>query len=82
MKPYIIIFKPRSLDDREELDIVYATSDSNAMFKWLNDPENNRKHYTGRFNDPITEEDVESFNRDYESFRKEQYKPSPYFGYN
>ncbi len=35
MKPFIILFKPRSLDDNIELEIVYEETDTKAIFKWL-----------------------------------------------
>lgn len=82
MKKFIILFKPRSLDDRVELDIVEENTNRDAMFKWLEKNRNTLKHFTGFINDPITDEQAKLFEEDYEKFREHFYKGSPYFGYN
>ncbi len=82
MKKFIILFKPRSLDDRVELDIVEENTNRDAMFKWLEKNRNTLKHFTGFINDPITDEQAKFFEEDYEKFREQFYKGSPYFGYN
>ena len=51
----------------------------------LNGQKKNRntlKHFTGFINDPITDEQAKLFEEDYEKFREQFYKGSPYFGYN
>jgi len=82
MKKFIILFKPRSLDDRIELEIIEEETNREAMFKWQEQNRGTLKHFSGFINDPITDEQVELFNKDYEKFRSEFYKPSKYFGYN
>ena len=82
MKNFIILFKPRSLDDRVELEVVKSDTNKNAMFKWLEENRNTFKHFVGYNNDPITEEEAELFTKDYEKFRSNNYKASPFFGYN
>lgn len=82
MKPFIILFKPRSLDDNVELEIVHEETNTKAMFKWIEENKNKGKHYSGYIIEPLTEEQVILFNKDYSIFKKEFYKPSPYFGYD
>jgi hypothetical protein len=82
MKPYIILFKPRSLDDNIELEIVYETTETRAMFKWLEENKNTGKHYSGYLGKPLNNEQEILFKEDYVKFKKEFYKPSPFFGYD
>jgi len=82
MKSFIILFKPRSLDDNVELEIVKEETNTKAMFKWLEQNKNTGKHYSGYIIEPLTEEQEFLFNKDYLSFKKEFYKPSPYFGHD
>ena len=80
MNQYIIMFKPRSLDDRVELELVNENSAEAAMFKWFR--ENPNKHYSGYCHAAMTEEQLNLFNTDYEQFRKENYKSHTAFDYN
>ena len=80
MNKFIILFKPRSLDDRIELDVVEAETNKKAMFKWLEENKNTLKHFVGFNNEPILEEQLKLFTEDYEQFRTNNYKSSSYFG--
>ena len=82
MKYFAILYKPRSLDDRVELELIEEVSNNAAMFKWLELNKGTSKHCSGYLNDSIDENDIELFNSDYESFRNKYFKPSIYFDYN
>lgn len=82
MKNFIILYKPRSLDDRVELDVVKADTIQNAKSKWREENRNTLKHLVGYNNEDVTDEEVEIFVNDYEVFRSNNYKASPFFGYN
>jgi hypothetical protein len=82
MKPFIILFKPLSLDDKIELEIVYAINETEAMYKWLSENQNTCKHYSGYLGKPLTQDQVLLFKEDYVNFKKDFYKPSPFFGYD
>jgi len=82
MNHYKILFKPRSLDDRVELELVVEKDAQSAMFKWLRDNSNTNRHFSGYGHDAMTAEQIELFNTDYEEFRKQNFKDHPAFGYN
>ena len=75
MKKFIIKFKPYTLDDRMELDVVEGNTDIDAKFKWTEENRNTLKICFGYFYEPINSEQVDLFTKNYEEFRKEFYKP-------
>lgn len=78
-KPFIITYRPKTIDANRELEIVYAETNTKAMFKWLSENENTCNHFSSYSNEPLTNEQVNEFLKDYDSFKREHCKPSPYF---
>ncbi len=82
MKKHIILYKPRSLDDRVELELVEGETPQKVMFKWLEDNRGTLKHHSGYSFQEVSEEDEKLFLDNYEEFRSKYFKPSKYFDYD
>lgn len=68
--PYLIAYRPKSLDANRELEIVYSENYTAALFKWIDENKHTGNHFSSYFREALTSDQVEEFKNDYDSFKK------------